>query len=149
MRDYADCGTLRASSAHWHENACDMRPFVGYVLGIIHNAYRELESRVRGVVAVRMTKAERIRAAVDSTLGRVTKRDILARCPDVSVSMVEMTLKTLLDEDAIRKVGNGRAAAYVRCDGSGAVFRSPMAKCERFCHAFGMRGWVRGTSPCR
>lgn len=110
---------LRASSAHWHENGCDMRPFVEYALGVILKAYRELESRVRGVVSARMTKAERIRAAVDSTLGRVTKRGILARCPDVSVSMVEMTLKALLDEGVIRKVGNGRAAAYVRCDDSG------------------------------
>ena len=79
-------------------------------------AYRELESRVEGIVTARMSKTDRIRAVVDATLGKVTKRDILAKCPDISTSMVEMTLKALLDEGVIRKIGNGRAAAYVRND---------------------------------
>ena len=107
---------LQTSSAHWHENGCDMRPYVEYTLGIILKAYRELESRVKGLVTSRMSKAARIRAVVDATLGKVTKRDILAKCPDISTSMVEMTLKALLDEGVIRKIGNGRAAAYVRND---------------------------------
>ena len=105
---------LQTSSAHWHENGCDMRPYVEYTLGIILKAYRELESRVEGIVTARMSKTDRIRAVVDATLGKVTKRDILAKCPDISTSMVEMTLKALLDEGVIRKIGNGRAAAYVR-----------------------------------
>jgi len=108
--------SLQTSSAHWHENGCDMRPYVEYTLGIILKAYRELESRVKGLVTSRMSKAARIRAVVDATLGKVTKRDILAKCPDISTSMVEMTLKALLDDGVIRKIGNGRAAAYVRND---------------------------------
>ena len=107
---------LQVSSAHWHENGCDIRPFAEYTLGIILKAYRELESRVKGLVTARMSKADRIRAVVDATIGRVTKRDILAKCPDISTAMVEVTLKRLLDDGVIRKVGNGRAAAYVRND---------------------------------
>ena len=107
---------LQTSSAGWHENGCDMRPYVEYTLGIILKAYRELESRVEGIVTARMSKTDRIRAVVDATLGKVTKRDILAKCPDISTSMVEMTLKALLNEGVIRKIGNGRAAAYVRND---------------------------------
>ena len=51
-----------------------------------------------------------------STLGKVTKRDILVKCPDISTAMVELTLKALLDEGVIRKIGHGRASAYVRND---------------------------------
>jgi hypothetical protein len=51
---------------------------------------------------------------VNSTLGKVTKKDILTKCPDISTTMVEMVLKSMLDEGSIRKVGGGRAAAYVR-----------------------------------
>ena len=58
-----------------------------------------------------MSKADRIRAVVGATLGKVTKRDILAKCPDISTAMVELTLKAMLDEGIIRKIGNGRAAA--------------------------------------
>ena len=64
----------------------------------------------------RMSKADRIRAVVEATLGKVTKRDILSKCPDISTAMVEMTLKKLLDDGFIRKVGNGRGTAYVRKD---------------------------------
>ena len=107
---------LQASSAHWHENECDMKPYVEYTLGIVLKAYRELESRVEGIVTSRMSKADRIRAIVNATLGKVTKRDILAKCPDISTAMVEMTLKRLLDEGIIHKTGRGRSTAYVRND---------------------------------
>ena len=107
---------LQTSSGNWHENDCDMRPFVQYTLGIILKAYRELESRVEGIVTARMSKADRIRAVVNVTLGKVTKRDILAKCPDISTAMVEMTLKAMLDEGAISKTGRGRSTAYVRND---------------------------------
>ena len=107
---------LQTSSGSWHENDCDMRPFVQYTLGIILKAYRELESRVEGIVTARMSKADRVRAVVDATLGKVTKRDILAKCPDISTAMVEMTLKAMLDEGAISKTGKGRSTAYVRND---------------------------------
>ena len=106
----------QASSAHWHENECDMKPYVEYTLGIVLKAYRELESRVEGIVTSRMSKADRIRAIVNATLGKVTKRDILAKCPDISTAMVEMTLKRLLDEGVIHKTGRGRSTAYVRND---------------------------------
>lgn len=105
---------LQVSSAHWHENDCDMKPYVEYTLGIVLKAYRELESRVEGLVTSRMSKADRIRAIVNATLGKVTKRDILAKCPDISTAMVEMTLKRLLDEGVIQKTGRGRSTAYVR-----------------------------------
>ena len=107
---------LQASSSQWHENGNDMRPYVQYSLGIVLKAYRELESRVEGLVSSRMSKADRIRAVVGATLGKVTKRDILAKCPDISTAMVELTLKAMLDEGIIRKIGNGRAAAYIRND---------------------------------
>lgn len=107
---------LRASSTLWHENANDAKPFAAYMLGIILKAYRELETRVEGLTSARMSKSERIRAVVSATLGKITKRDILLRCPDISVAMVELTLKAMLDDGSIRKIGDGRATAYVRND---------------------------------
>ena len=107
---------LQASSAHWHENGCNMKPYVEYTLGIILKAYRELESSVEGLVNTKMSKAERIRAVFSTTLGKITKKDILFKCPDISVAMVELTLKAMLDDGSIRKIGNGRTTAYARND---------------------------------
>ncbi len=38
--------TLQMSSAGWHENDNDYKPFVKYYLGVILAAYREFSSRV-------------------------------------------------------------------------------------------------------
>ena len=104
---------LRASSAGWQDNGNDLRPFVEYTLGVILKAYRELEARVAGIVDSRMSKSARIRKVFESTLGKVAKRDILAKCPDISTAMVEVTLKAMLDDGTIKKVGGGRSTAYV------------------------------------
>ena len=104
---------LQTSSSGWYDNANDLKPYVEYTLGIILKAYRELESRVEGVVHSRMSKADRIRNVFKTTLGKVSKRDILAKCPDISTAMVEMTLKAMLDEGTITKIGGGRSSAYV------------------------------------
>jgi predicted HTH transcriptional regulator len=90
-----------------------MGPFVEYTLRIILKAYRELESRVEGLITARMSKSERIRAVVKSQLGKVTKKDIITKCPDISTAMVEMVLKSMLDEGLIRKVGGGRGTGYI------------------------------------
>ena len=60
-----------------------------------------------------MSKSDRIREVFKTTIGKISKRDILMKCPDISTAMVEITLKAMLDEGAIRKTGRGRSTAYV------------------------------------
>ncbi len=50
-----------------------------------------------------MGNSKGVRAVVSQTLGKVTKRDILAKCPDISEAMVEVTLRAMLSEGKIRK----------------------------------------------
>ncbi len=106
--------TLQDSSDRWHENANDPRPFVCYLLGVILKAYREFEERIANLTIGRKTKGERIRFVFESKLGKITKRDIMQACPDISMAMVEKTLKTLLDSGFIQKIGQGKGASYVR-----------------------------------
>lgn len=85
---------LRSSSDGWHENENDLKPFVECLLGIVLKAYRELENRVEGVVKSCMGKSDRIRAVVDTMPGKVSKKAVLAKCPDISVAMAELTYWT-------------------------------------------------------
>ena len=105
---------LAASSALWHEGGNDALPFVSYFLQIVIKGYREFESRIEKVVANPASKAARIQAVFDDKLGRISKKEILIRCPDISEAMVEKTLKSLLDAGRIRKIGGGPATAYVK-----------------------------------
>ncbi len=106
--------TLQISSVGWHTGTNDPIPFVSYLLGVILNAYREFESRISAVSVSRTSKADRIRAVFETKLGKITKRDILDLCPDISTAMVEKTLKTLLDNNIIQKTGVGKSTAYYK-----------------------------------
>ncbi|MCC8102297.1 MAG: Fic family protein [Clostridiales bacterium] len=105
---------LQASSAGWHENANSYEPFLKYYLGIILKAYTEFESRVEHLKTRTLSKPERIRAMIDQKVGKITKREIMEACPDISKTTVERTLTDLVKSGYIAKVGAGPATAYVR-----------------------------------
>ena len=105
--------TLGASSAEWHEDKNDYLPFVRYTLGVIVAAYREFSSRVRLITSGNMSKPERIRAIIKETLGRITKTDIMKKCPDISQVTVQRTLNELVTKGEILKIGGGRYTAYM------------------------------------
>ncbi len=106
--------TLQESSLGWHEGTNDPTAFVFYFLQIVLRGYREFESRIEKVVANPASKASRIQAVFDETLGRIRKKDILLKCPDISEAMVEKTLASLLASGVIRKIGAGRATSYAK-----------------------------------
>ncbi|RCX14372.1 Fic family protein [Anaerobacterium chartisolvens] len=106
--------TLQNSSQLWHENKNDNLPFVKYCLGIILNAYKEFSSRVEHLQNRSLSKPERIRLLFDNTLKRLSKRDILEKCPDISTSTIEVALAGLLKEGYIIKTGAGKKTAYIR-----------------------------------
>ena len=105
---------LQESSNGWNTGRNNYIPFLRYMLGTVIKAYREFEDRVTHLVNRNVTKADRIRMIFDQRLGKVSKADIVMECPDISVSMIEQTLKKLLEEGFIEKVGRGKQTAYVR-----------------------------------
>ena len=105
---------LQASSTGWHENENSYEPFVKYYLGITLKAYNEFESRVEHLKNRTLSKPERIRAMIDQKIGKITKKEILDACPDISKTTVERTLTELVKSGYIAKVGSGPATGYVR-----------------------------------
>ena len=103
---------LAASSLGWDDNANNEEPFVRYMLGVILASYRELFARIEG--ASTTTKAERVRAVFDRKVGKVTKADIRAECPDISDATIERELNRMLKAGELTKVGAARATGYVR-----------------------------------
>ncbi|MGB5823543.1 MAG: hypothetical protein WBH44_05680 [Proteocatella sp.] len=106
--------TLKDSSYGWHENQNSYLPFVQYYLGIILNAYREFSSRVETVTMKRLSKSERVRDAFERKLGKISKRDIQAIYPDISITTIEKSLSELIKQNYIIKVGSGRSTSYIK-----------------------------------
>ena len=104
---------LQNSSALWHEDKNDYLPFVQYTLGVIVAAYRDFSARVKRMATSNLSKPERIREIIQTTLGRITKAEILEKCPDISQVTVQRTLNELVTKGEILKIGGGRYTAYM------------------------------------
>ena len=105
---------LQASSTGWHESENSYEPFVKYYLGIMLKAYNEFESRVEYLKHRNLSKPDRIKAVIDNKVGKITKKEILELCPDISRVTVERTLTDLVKSGYIAKVGAGPSTGYVR-----------------------------------
>ena len=106
---YYDC--LQESSCDWHEAENDYAPFVTYQLGVILAAYREFSDRVK-VVSESTRKPNRVRDIIQGHLGKITKAEIMAQCPDVSQTTVQRALNELVKGGEIIKLGGGRYTSY-------------------------------------
>ena len=105
---------LQASSQNWHEDRNNYLPFLKYMLGVIVKAYNEFEDRVEHLRYRKVSKPERIKAIIERTPGKITKKEIAQACPDISLTTIERTLAALLDAGYIEKTGIGRVTAYVK-----------------------------------
>jgi len=104
---------LLQSSENWHENKNDYRPFVQYMLGLIAAAYREFETQADILIAKGLSKTERIAEAIKGTSGKITKRELLEKCPGISEITVQRALSELLKNGDIVKISGGRYTSYV------------------------------------
>ena len=104
---------LQASSYNWHEGTNDYAPFVTYMLGVLAAAYRDFESRIELLTAKGLSKPDRVREIIKNHLGKITKSEIMAKCPDISQITVQRALAELLKNGEITKLSGGRYTAYV------------------------------------
>lgn len=104
---------LQASSYEWHDNKNDYEPFVEYYLGVVIAAYKEFSGRVQTLIESGMNKPERIREVIRKHIGKITKSQIMEKCPDISDTTVQRTLTELLKNNEIIKLSGGRYTSYI------------------------------------
>jgi Fic family protein len=107
---------LQAGSAAWHENRNDYAPFIRYYLGVLQKACNEFEERVEYLSRRGLPKTDRIKAVIDRKIGRITKKEILELCPDISKVTAERALTSLVKSGYLVKIGGGRSTAYAKAD---------------------------------
>ena len=105
--------SLQNSSRGWHENENDYSHFVRYMLGVILSAYRDFSARVKVLATSGLSKPDRVREIIKDTLGKITKAEIMQKCPDISQVTVQRTLNELVKNGDIIKIGGGRYTSYV------------------------------------
>ena len=60
-----------------------------------------------------LSKPDRIRGIIKDTLGKITKAEIMQKCPDISQVTVQRALNDMLKKGEIIKIGGGRYTSYV------------------------------------
>lgn len=105
--------SLQNSSQDWHEGENDYSHFVRYMLGVILSAYRDFSARVKVLTTSGLSKPDRVREIIKDTLGKITKAEIMQKCPDISQVTVQRALNDLVKNSDIIKIGGGRYTSYV------------------------------------
>lgn len=105
--------SLQNSSQDWHEGENDYSHFVRYMLGVILSAYRDFSARVKVLTTSGLSKPDRVREIIKDTLGKITKAEIMQKCPDISQVTVQRALNDLVKNGDIIKIGGGRYTSYV------------------------------------
>ena len=83
------------------------------MLGIIVAAYRDFSSRIQLLATSGISKTERIREIVRGSIGKMTRAQIMEKCPDISRVTVERALTDMVKKGEILKIGGGRYTAYI------------------------------------
>ena len=60
------------------------------------------------------SKPDRIKTVIEKTVGKITKKEIMDICPDISQVTVERALTQLVKDGYIQKIGAGPASAYAK-----------------------------------
>lgn len=104
---------LGKSDINWNNEENDLTPFIKYILGTVLAAYRDFEQRVI-LVEDKASAIDLVRNAVNNTIGKFTKSDIMELVPSVGKTSVENSLKILIEEGIIGREGKGKATFYFR-----------------------------------
>lgn len=102
---------LELSQTGWHEEKDDPTPFIKYLLGTIISAYRDFEDRME---IISPSSEDTVRKAVESRIGKFTKREIIELCPNISASTVERNLRAMVNNGVLEKQGAGKSTIYIR-----------------------------------
>lgn len=102
---------LQKSQDGWNDNQNSPLPFVTFFLDMLLHCYEDF-SQESALVHSR-SKQERVAETIKQWEGRITKADILQKCPDISDTTVQRALNSLVKEKIIIKVTGGRYSAYV------------------------------------
>ena len=105
---------LRVCSGGWHENSNTYVPFITFLLQILYACYKELDGRFIENSTKKHSKSEQIEKTLLECYVPVSKEEIAARFPEISISTIERVLGTMVREGKIQKIGTYRDARYKR-----------------------------------
>ena len=78
---------LGTSSDLWHENGNDYVPFMISFLQVLYKCFRDLDESFTDISLKKAKKSERVESILTGAAVPVSKQEIMAKVPDISVKL--------------------------------------------------------------
>lgn len=102
---------LAQSSMHWAENGSDYLPYLEAFLSLHYLAGQDAQS---ALPSPKFSKREQIELFVLGNSEPVSKAQIGAALPDISLTTIEAVLGAMVKAGSIQRLGMGRATRYLK-----------------------------------
>lgn len=104
---------LKKSDYNWNSGENDITTFFKYILKIILSAYRVFYDRL-SIVNTKKSAFDLVSDAVNKTIGKFSKNDIMEMVPSIGKASFKNSLRTLFLNGIIDKKRKGKATFYYR-----------------------------------
>ena len=105
---------LKRSSIGWHDNKNDYIPFIENFLYTLYLCYKELDKRFLTLGTKKVSKKKRIESAIMNSFLPISKKELQALLPDISLTTIEAVLASMLNDGKIKKIGSTKSAKYIK-----------------------------------
>lgn len=102
---------LKLCSQRWHEGQNEIVPWWNYFLGVLRNAYKELERQVESVEA-RLAKTDLVRQTILAQVETFTLADMASQLPAASPQLIKKVLAEMKNAGQVKLSGRGRGAKW-------------------------------------
>ena len=105
---------LKRSSIGWHDNQNDYIPFIENFLYTLYLCYKELDKRFLTLGTKKVSKKKRVESAIMNSFLPISKKELQALLPDISLTTIEAVLASMLNDGKIKKIGSTKSAKYIK-----------------------------------
>ena len=105
---------LKRSSIGWYDNKNDYIPFIENFLYTLYLCYKELDKRFLTLGTKKVSKKKRIESAIMNSFLPISKKELQALLPDISLTTIEAVLASMLNDGKIKKIGSTKNAKYIK-----------------------------------
>lgn len=105
---------LKRSSIGWHDNQNDYIPFIENFLYTLYLCYKELDKRFLTLGTKKVSKKKRVESAIMNSFLPISKKELQALLPDISLTTIEAVLASMLNDGKIKKFGSTKSAKYIK-----------------------------------
>ena len=105
---------LKRSSIGWHDNQNDYIPFIENFLYTLYLCYKELDKRFLTLGTKKVSKKKRVESAIMNSFLTISKKELQALLPDISLTTIEAVLASMLNDGKIKKIGSTKSAKYIK-----------------------------------